>query len=146
MMAPQFYSGKWNHPYCIYKQYTAEKFMESLKENTEDMQRYILFFQEDDIYKRVAAFKIKTGLQLEYRYTAEPSWFDKLLHWLNPRNKNNPIYIFRIRQQNQLGESLKINEVVRVLRPIPNNSRSVAVVSLKINRYLPQCHHLAFGL
>lgn len=96
MMAPQFYSGKWNHPYCIYKQYTAEKFMESLKEHPEALPRYILFFQEDDIYKRVAAFKIRTGLQLEYRYTAEPSWFDELLHWLNPRNKNNPIYIFRI--------------------------------------------------
>lgn len=103
MMAPQFYSGKWNHPYCIYKQYTAEKFIESIQNHPEVMPRYILFFQEDDIYRRVAVFKLKTGLQLEYRYTAEPSYFDKLLHWLNPRNKNNPIYIFRIQDHGMSG-------------------------------------------
>ena len=96
MMAPQFYSGKWNHPYCIYKQFTAGKMMEFLQGHPEKLPHYILFFQEDDIYNRVAAFKHQTGLALEYRYTAEPSYFDKLLHWLNPRNKNNPIFVFRV--------------------------------------------------
>lgn len=106
MMAPQFYSGKWNHPYCIYKQYTVGQMMESMKAKGGELPRYILFFQEDDIYRRVAAFKIKTGLDLVYRYTAEPSYFDRLLHWLNPRNKNNPIFIFRIYDRNNVLSSV----------------------------------------
>ena len=56
-----------------------------------------MFFQEVNIGYRIADFKRKTGFDIEYCYTAQPSYFDALLHWLNPRNKNEPVFIFRIK-------------------------------------------------
>ena len=103
---PQFYSGKWNHAFCIYKDYPLDKFAAYIDTIPEDRYpHYILFFQEDDIWNRIVRFEHATGRHLEYVFKAEPSWFDSLLHWLNPRNKNEPVYIFRERKlENMQGE------------------------------------------
>lgn len=94
---PQFYSGKWNHAYCIYSGYT----MDSLNARVDTLPvsmypHYVLFFQETDLQKRVENFKLKSKKKLTFVYRAEPSWFDALLHRLNPRNKNEPVDIYRI--------------------------------------------------
>lgn len=94
---PQFYSGKWNQAYCIYRDYSIEDFAAFTKRvGLKEYPHYILFFQEDNIWNRIAHVKRVTGKKLEYVYKAEPSWFDALLHRLNPRNKNEPVYIFRV--------------------------------------------------
>ncbi len=97
---PQFYSGKWNHAFCIYKEYTTRDFVRySGREKDFDYPHYILFFQEDNLWQRIAQFKMITGKKLKFVYKAEPSWFDHLLHTLNPRNKNEPVYIFNIEKK-----------------------------------------------
>ncbi|MBL7922709.1 MAG: glycosyltransferase family 39 protein [Bacteroidia bacterium] len=96
---PQFYSGKWNKAYCIYKEYTVQQLKAYFQDKPENsFPRYILFFQETDVWRRIATFQRGSGRQLEYVFKAEPSWFDSLLHWLNPRNKNEPVYIFRVKK------------------------------------------------
>lgn len=94
---PQFYTGKWNSAYCIYQGYTVAQLMDGNKETSnKDFPRYVLFFQDNDLESRVAKFRSGTGKNIQLVFTAEPSWFDSLLHWLNPRNKNEPVYIYRI--------------------------------------------------
>lgn len=93
---PQFYSGKWNSAFCLYHDYTADSLSRYLQRRPDRMPSHILFFQETQLKERIASFRKKTGFTLQYLYTAQPSYFDKLLHWLNPRNKNEPVFIFRI--------------------------------------------------
>lgn len=93
---PQFYSGKWNQAFCIYKEYPVERFKTYIDQHPGEYPRYILFFQEDNLWNRIAKFKRITGVQMQFVFKAEPSWFDALLHWLNPRNKNEPVYIFSL--------------------------------------------------
>jgi hypothetical protein len=92
---PQFYTGKWNNAYCISGEYPLSKFEDFIKDNQDSMPKYVLFFQEDDLWNRIARFKHTTHFELNYVYTAQPSSFDALLHWLNPHNKNEPIFIFK---------------------------------------------------
>lgn len=94
---PQFYSGQWNYAYCIYKEWTTDSLNIIVgRDSSAEYPDYVLFFQDDSLQKRVNAFEKETGNKLEYRYTAEPSYMDALLHWLNPRNKNEPVYVYRI--------------------------------------------------
>lgn len=93
---PQFYTGKWNKGYCIYQEYPVEKLKADLDKKPANFPNYVLFFQEVNIGYRIADFKRKTGYTIEYCHTAQPSYFDALLHWLNPRNKNEPVFIFKI--------------------------------------------------
>ncbi len=94
---PQFYSGQWNQAFCIYKEYPVTRFVSYINNaSPSEYPRYILFFQEERIWQRVVDFKMKSKKNLRFVFKAEPSWFDALLHWLNPRNKNEPVYIFRI--------------------------------------------------
>lgn len=96
-LLPQFYSGRWDKFYRIYYSYTASDFageMESLP--PDQYPRYIIFYQQNDIWKRIATFKRATGKELQFVYLAEPGWFDRLLYAMNPRNKNEPAYLFRV--------------------------------------------------
>lgn len=96
-LLPQFYSGRWDKFYRIYSGYTAVDFareMESLP--AAEYPNYIIFYQQNEIWKRIAAFKRDTGKELRFVYLAQPGWFDKLLYRMNPRNKNEPAYIFKV--------------------------------------------------
>jgi hypothetical protein len=93
---PQFYTGKWNKGYCIYQEYPVERLKADLDKKPANFPNYVLFFQEVNIGYRIADFKRKTGYTIEYCHIAQPSYFDALLHWLNPRNKNEPVFIFKI--------------------------------------------------
>jgi hypothetical protein len=92
---PQFYTGKWNNAYCISGEYPLSKFEGFIQAYPDSMPKYVLFFQEDDLWNRIARFKYASRFELKYVYTAQPSSFDALLHWLNPHNKNEPIFIFK---------------------------------------------------
>ncbi|CAN5493106.1 hypothetical protein BH11BAC2_BH11BAC2_14420 [soil metagenome] len=92
---PQFYSGKWQKPYCLYKDYTVTKFNKEIKTRpASDFPNYILFFDNENLKNRVDSFQIITGKKLELVYTAQPSNLDELLHWLNSHNKNYPMYVY----------------------------------------------------
>jgi hypothetical protein len=96
---PQFYSGKWKMSYSVSKEWNLDSLnLYVAKLDEANKPNYILFFQDTDLKQRIQNFQDKTGMQLEYCYTAEPSWMDRLLHWLNPRNKNEPMFIYRVKK------------------------------------------------
>ena len=94
---PQFYSGKWQKAYYVFKGYPVEKFQEDIsKKPASDFPNYIMFFEDEDLKNRVAKFELVTGKKLKFIQVSEASYLDDLLHWLNPKNKNQPIFIYRI--------------------------------------------------
>ncbi|MDQ3048954.1 MAG: mannosyltransferase, partial [Bacteroidota bacterium] len=56
---------------------------------------YVVFMQHENIEARVADLK-KYFPRLTYEATIEPSYIDKLMHFLNPVNKNQTTYIYKI--------------------------------------------------
>jgi hypothetical protein len=96
-IAPRYYSGKWQQPYYIYKNYPVEKFQSDIsKLPASQFPNYILFFENDSIESRVKKFQDVTGKSLKFMEEAQPSYMDNLIHWLNPINPNQPIYIYHV--------------------------------------------------
>jgi hypothetical protein len=96
MMPPLFYLEKWVQVMEITSLEPAEQFYrayDSLPQS--DRPKYIVFMQDENRDKRVAAMKVYFP-NLQYEATIEPSYIDKLMHFLNPVNKNQTSYIYRI--------------------------------------------------
>lgn len=96
-LLPQYYSANWVGPVYIYRDYTLEMYkVEHSMDKYNSYPNYVLFFEETDLGNRVKSFEKSTGRKLELRYTAEPSYLDYMLHRLNKRNKNQPIFVYRL--------------------------------------------------
>ncbi len=98
LMPPLFYLKKWGRVAGITQLNNAEAYYQNeyVKLLPKDRPNYVVFMQEDNIYKRVAALKIYIP-SLSYETTIEPSFIDKLMHWLNPVNKNQVSFIYKIK-------------------------------------------------
>lgn len=92
---PQFYLGQWVHYEAFMKKDDFGKFAKkkdwSKLKNQPD---FVLFFQPDDINERVSRMKTIVP-DLLPETIIEPGMMDKVLHWLNPINDNQNIYIYR---------------------------------------------------
>lgn len=96
LMPPQFYLQNWGKVYGITKQKPAPDFYkEYVTLQPRERPNYIVFMQHENIETRVADMK-KYFPTLTYETTIEPSFIDKLMHWLNPVNKNQTTYIYKI--------------------------------------------------
>jgi hypothetical protein len=95
-MAPEFYLGKWIHCYELSEQFgydSLEYYMDKYGED--DYPQYALFLGDKNLEARVKGLDAHLpGLVLET--TIEPGFIDRVLYWLNPRNANDVIYIYRI--------------------------------------------------
>jgi len=92
---PQFYLKKWIAYDALMRNSNKDMFMK-MKDWTkpENQPGFVLFYQPDNLEDRVKWMKsVFPGL--EYETTIEPGWIDKILHWLNPINDNQNIYIYR---------------------------------------------------
>ncbi|MCW3085252.1 MAG: Alg9 family protein mannosyltransferase [Bacteroidetes bacterium] len=98
LMPPLFYLEKWGHVGGITEDISAEKYYTEGYLNTPVDQRpnYVVFIQEKRIDERVAEVK-KYFPTLTYETTIEPSFIDALMFWLNPENKNQISYVYKIR-------------------------------------------------
>jgi hypothetical protein len=103
VLPPQFYSGKWGVYYYLTSKYDHEFFLYTVYpqiEGTEHVPNYVLFYEADRLEERKADFVSHFG-EMEYVTTIMPGNFDRLLHWLNPRNRNEQVEIYKIlRYQN----------------------------------------------
>ena len=96
LMSPRYYLEKWAYVFGVTKNYSAESLHNELQSmDKSGYPNYVIFMQEDNIDERVAAFK-KAFKNVEYEATIEPSVIDALVHWLNPVNKNQVCYIYKI--------------------------------------------------
>lgn len=97
LMPPLFYLQKWGYVYGITKQHPDSLFYKDYTNALpQEKPNYIVFMQHENIDERVANLK-KYFPTLTYETTIEPSYIDKLMHWLNPVNKNQTTYIYKIK-------------------------------------------------
>jgi len=92
---PMFYMEKWV-PYDAMME--RDKFSSFSKKKDwkqiSNQPGFVLFFQPDNIDERVEKMKIIFP-QLVFDEMIKPGKADKVLHWLNPINDNQNIYIYR---------------------------------------------------
>jgi hypothetical protein len=94
-MAPEFYLGKWIITYDLSQSsgYDSLEFYLS-KYGPSEHPQYALFLGDKNLENRVDNLKeYFPGLILET--TIEPGFADRVLYWLNPRNANDVIYVYR---------------------------------------------------
>ena len=92
---PQYYLGEF-YEYHVYNKSTVFKEFrdDRLSDSSKMIPGFILFYQPDSIESRVERIK-RIYPNLEYETTIEPGTMDRVLHWLNPINANQKIYIYR---------------------------------------------------
>ena len=92
---PQFYLGRW---------YNYNTFMEN--DNFDEFYRlnhnrpvseqpgFVMFYQPNNVKQRVEQMK-KVYPDIVFETIIEPGFMDKVLHWLNPINDNQNVYLYR---------------------------------------------------
>lgn len=92
---PQYYLGKWIDYYAMMERDNYEDFRKMKDwENPDNQPGFVLFFQPDNMESRVLKMK-EVFPSLVFEVVIEPGFMDKLIHWLNPVNDNQRIYIYR---------------------------------------------------
>ena len=99
-MLPDFYAGTEYSPFRI----TADIPVSTIVNRIEAMPinarpGFILFLFEENIEKRLA--NTEEVLSIEFLFKAEPSFMDELLHMVNPANRNEAIYLYKIHWDRQ---------------------------------------------
>ena len=93
-MAPLFYAGIWDRPIQPYTDSTLA-LAEVLAAYPEPVRpNIVLFIGEESLTERMARIE-KTMGPLTVLYRAEPGALDRLVHWLNPVNRNESITVAR---------------------------------------------------
>ncbi len=92
---PKFYLQKqWPDQYSILANADMNQLKKEVYENLKCEPKFVLFLEEEHLEERVNKLKtVFPGLVLETKI--EPSFLDKVMHWLNPKNVNQVTYIYR---------------------------------------------------
>ena len=92
---PMFYLENWVYYDPIMKNANLDQFKNAKKWNQpENQPDFILFMESKKIESRVA-FMQSVFPGLEFETLIEPGMMDRVLHWLNPINDNQNIFIYR---------------------------------------------------
>ena len=96
ILFPRFYLGQWPHIWASMKDgETAAEFIQRAALAPPGQQpEFILFTGPKNIQERVIDARNHFPW-IVYETTIEPGFIDWLVHWLNPINKNNRVYIYR---------------------------------------------------
>jgi hypothetical protein len=91
------YLQRWDNPiYGVTKQYTVnDLYRDNQNAALKNKPDYVIFLQEENIENRVKSFK-SVYPTLRYETTIEPGFVDKVMHFLNPVNKNQVCFIYKI--------------------------------------------------
>jgi len=92
---PLFYLDEWVPFKAVMAYEDMEKFRNSEKgKDPADQPDFVLFLEDTNLDKRVT-FMSSVFPELEFEVLIQPGFMDKILHWLNPINDNQNIYIYR---------------------------------------------------
>lgn len=94
-MPPLFYLGQWNMTVLPWTQPTADLDSALIAKSDRPAPNTVLFFGEEDLDARRARIEAVMG-PLAIIGRAEPGFMDRLVHWLNPVNRNETIVIGRV--------------------------------------------------
>ena len=92
---PSFYLGQWPGFYTQKEDTTAReriRYMAGLPLTKQPA--FFLFIEKDSLQERVTRAREYFPF-LVYETRIDPGFIDNLLHWMNPYNKNKPIFIYR---------------------------------------------------
>jgi 4-amino-4-deoxy-L-arabinose transferase-like glycosyltransferase len=93
-MLPLYYLQQWPVVLTVTEEKPLSDLKNFLSDNPSKSPSFVLFFGGDNLITRVQAMQqFIPGLVPEK--VIHPSWPDRLLHWLNPVNANQDIYIYR---------------------------------------------------
>ena len=97
-LPPLFYLKQWIHTTEITKEHPVEEFIKDHPaSDTSQTPDYILFFENINLDKRVAAIK-QYYPQMTYLTTIDQGFIDDLLHRMNPLNNvNQTVYIYKVK-------------------------------------------------
>ncbi|MCF8405207.1 MAG: glycosyltransferase family 39 protein [Bacteroidales bacterium] len=93
-MSPRYYLRQWVMEYAVYNDRPEEKLEKISSLDPQKQPRFILFYDEKNIEKRLKQVK-QFYPDIIYETTITPGFIDKVLHWLNPVNANQSIIIYR---------------------------------------------------
>ena len=96
-MLPYFYAGQWPSYFEVSSEDKLQRLkpiINNFEKDTSSKQGFVIFYNDENLSTRVDS--IKTVLPNLKRDTViQPGFIDKVMHWLNPVNKNQTIYIYR---------------------------------------------------
>lgn len=94
VMCPRSYLGEWVKEQSITSDLPVEKLKDRVFTDENYQPRFILFFEEVDLDKRIAEVKeMFPNIVFEKKF--EPGLIDQVVHWLNPINANETITLYR---------------------------------------------------
>ncbi len=93
-LMPRYYADEWVGYIDVHRSYTPEQINPIHTQQEEYIPGFILFIEEENLLQRVERMK-KVFPNLEYQATIQPGFIDKVMHWLNPINKNRVVVIYR---------------------------------------------------
>lgn len=93
-MLPLFYLGQWPEVLSVCQDHPMPEFENALRTNPGLQPSFVLFFDSKNLQPRLEEMKkVLPGLVPES--VIDPGLMDKLLHWLNPVNANQQVFIYR---------------------------------------------------
>ncbi|MBT8196748.1 MAG: mannosyltransferase [Bacteroidia bacterium] len=93
---PLFYSEQWPAEFELNKTFNLDSLTLELNNvEADSLPNYIVFIDDKNLKQRVAALKPLYS-NLKFEKEVRTSFMDKVLHWLNPKNKNEEIFIYKI--------------------------------------------------
>ena len=94
VMCPRSYLGQWVKERNITSDLPIETLKSYVITDKAYQPRFILFFEEVDLDKRIAETKeLFPNIVFEKKF--EPGFIDRVMHWLNPINANGTIILYR---------------------------------------------------
>ena len=93
-LIPMYYLGQWIKEYPITSKNYDVKPAAIRNYVRAPQPRFFLFYEKDNLESRLENVKDYFP-NIEYETTISPGMIDKLLHWMNPYNANQTIYIYR---------------------------------------------------
>jgi len=95
-IVPKFYLGEWVNVYDINLNFPPDS-LPPVAFGAEMEPRFFLFYRDENLNERVDNLKMYFP-EMVFETISEPGNVDKVMHWLNPHNKNETIYIYRNRK------------------------------------------------
>jgi len=94
VMCPRSYLGQWVMEQSITSDLPVEELKDYVLNDSTYQPRFILFFEEVDLDKRIAETK-EFFPDIVFEKKFNPGLIDRVVHWLNPINANETITLYR---------------------------------------------------
>ncbi len=101
-LMPKYYAGKWYSQVRIKKGLDIKEIIKTRSsESIAKRKNHAVFFESIELKERIAFFEENCNCKLTAMASFEPSYLDKLVHWLNPVNDNEVAFVYSVKYLDQ---------------------------------------------